>query len=59
MDDDTAEAIAMILGILHNDKLCKFVVGLDEIANRWGYGEVRIVIQAGDVVQIKVTRSEV
>ena len=58
MDDATSEAVSVILGILRNDKLCKFTIGLDEIANRWGYGEVRIIIQDGDVVQIKVTRSE-
>jgi hypothetical protein len=58
MDDKTEDAIAVILGVLRNDKLCKFAAGLDEIANRWEYGEVRVVIQAGDVVLIKVTRSE-
>lgn len=58
MDDTTTDAIELILGILRNDKLCKFAQGLDEIANRWEYGEVRVVIQAGDVVLIKVTRSE-
>ena len=58
MDDTTDDTVALILGILRNDKLCKFAMGLDEIANHWGYGEVRVVIQAGDVVLIKVTRSE-